>query len=83
MLARPPSEISIRHIVEGLEGPASEWFAGVGGEVGEAHGPDFVWATLAESIGDLLGESTLDAMCRDAAQRGVPHADAASRMYFI
>lgn len=83
ILARAPSEISLRHIVEGLEGPASEWFESGLGDPGDAHRPDFIWAELAGSFRDLLDRSNLESLCRQAAQRGVPHADAASRMYFI
>lgn len=83
VLARPAAEISLRHIVEGLEGPASEWFEKGPEEAREAHRPDFIWARLAADFRNLLDESTLEALCREAAQRGVPHADAGSRMYFI
>lgn len=83
ILARAPSEITLRHIVEGLEGPASEWFESGLGDVANAHRPDFVWAELAGSFRDLLDTSNLELLCRRAAQCGVPHADAANRMYFI
>ncbi len=83
ILARAPGEITLRHIVEGLEGPASEWFEAGLGEAGGAHRPDFMWAELADSFRDLLDASTLEGLCRQAAQRGVPHADADSRTYFI
>lgn len=83
MLARAPSEISLRQIVEGLEGPASEWFESGPGDPGDAHRPDFVWGELADSFRDLLDQTTVESLCREAAQRGVPRADAASRMYFI
>ena len=83
VLSRPPSEISLRHIVEGLEGPASEWFETGVGDAGNAHRPDFVWAKLADSFGELLDRSTLEALCHEAARCGVPHADATNRMYFI
>ena len=83
MLAREPGEISLRHIVEGLEGPASQWFEAGLGDGGADHRPDFIWAELADAFREVLDRSTLEGICRQAAKRGVPHADAAGRMYFI
>jgi Rrf2 family protein len=84
-LARLPSKISLREIVEAVEGsladalhmvPASDPGAA-------AYRPDFLWEHLADRFAGALEETTLEALCREAARTGVKrdHSDAA--MYFI
>jgi Rrf2 family protein len=71
-LARPAAEISLREVVEAVEGPV-----GIGPGPGEeALGtvpgrPDFVWPELAERFAHVLDQVTLADLCRRAAKEGV------------
>ena len=77
VLARPPSQISLREIVEAVDGP----IVGDGppvdpgpAEVDAAtslHRPDFLWDDLAARIADLLGEIRVADVCREAVRRSV------------
>lgn len=82
-LARPPSEINLRDVVEALEGPAAEWFLDRDQSEAMRHRPDFVWTELAERMAATLGDFDLEELCRRAARDGLPHADTADPMYFI
>jgi Rrf2 family protein len=82
-LARRPSEITLREIVEAVEGPLSDALAG-GPEAGQSPlRPDFLWRELAERMGDLLAETTLEEICRAAARADVERAHPDAPMYFI
>ncbi|MBW2695920.1 MAG: Rrf2 family transcriptional regulator [Deltaproteobacteria bacterium] len=80
VLARDAAEISLREIVEAVEGPVGgEPFAEAGaaasgsaGGVGTAGRPDFIWPELADRIGRVLDEISVSDLCRQAARRGVP-----------
>jgi Rrf2 family iron-sulfur cluster assembly transcriptional regulator len=73
VLTRPPSQISLRELVEAVDGPI----------VGEApplegpgpgaapHRPDFLWDEVAERMAELLGEVRLADVCREAVRRSV------------
>ena len=82
-LARPPSEITLREVVEAVEGSLTETLdmeatPGAGG-----HRPDFLWAGLAESFGAVLAATTLEDLCRQAERADIPRAEAEAPMYFI
>ena len=84
-LARTAASITLRQIIEAVEGPFAD---GTGadpedGLTGSAFRPDFVWPLLAERIGRALDETTLEALCNDAARAEVPRAEADPPMYFI
>ncbi len=84
VLARPPGRITLRDVVEALEGPAERWLAPAGrGRRSAARRPGFLWPRLAERVAGALAETTLEQLCRDAARAGVPRAQADSHMYFI
>jgi Rrf2 family protein len=91
VLAREPREISLRQIIEAVEGPiggealAEAPAAGSGSGAGVAIGgrPDFVWLELAERIGGVLSEVSVADLCRDAAKRGVPRLAQAVHDYQI
>lgn len=84
-LARPPAEIDLRQILEAVEGPLT---LAAGHEEGGpppdgTHRPDFLWSGLSERLSEVLEETTLESLCRDAAAAHVPRAEAEAPMYFI
>lgn len=72
VLSRAPQTISLREVVEAIEGPlaararadAAEW-------PDSSHRPDFLWADLAERIAGLLGTIAISDLCREAVRRSV------------
>jgi len=84
LLARPASEITLRHVVEAVEGPLAESLAG-GAPRREAptpFRPDFLWPSLGRRLADLLDATTLEGLCRDASRASVERAGPPP-MYFI
>ena len=71
-MARAPEEISLRDVVEAVEGPlgaeapadAEEWAP-------SSHRPDFLWADLSERMARALGERVVSDLCREAARRSL------------
>jgi Rrf2 family protein len=83
-LARPPREITLRDVLEAVEGPleaASESEPGAAGR--SALRPDFVWGELTERLAAALEELDLETLCRDAARNEVARANPDAPMYFI
>jgi len=72
VLSRPPEQISLREVVEAVEGPvgagavqdAESW-------PGSAFRPDFLWGELAERVAQRLGEVSVAVICREAARHAV------------
>lgn len=85
VLTRPPAEISLRDIVEAVEGPIARSLASgpPARDRTPPHRPNFVWSDLADALEGVLSGVTLDQICRKAASRAVRRADAESRMYHI
>ena len=80
VLGRKPAQISIRDIVEAVEGPVTN----TGGEPqGDERRPNFLWPDLARRIGDSLAQVTVEDLCRDAARAAVERTTAASFTYQI
>ncbi len=84
-LARSSEEISLREIIEALEGPLSE-----GLEMSppddpsqQVFRPSFVWGAVAERVGDALSEISLDALCKQAVRANLRRAHPDAPMYFI
>ena len=80
-LAREPGRISLREVLEAVEGPLESALhlpgeAGAGG-----FRPDFVWGALAARLGRALAELSVEDLCREAAAAGVERAE--GPMYFI
>jgi len=83
-LARAPAEITLRDVVEAVEGPldASCEMAPAAVE-GPSLRPDFLWRELGERLGAALSETTLEELCRAAARADVERANPDVPMYFI
>ena len=81
-LAHPAAEIDLRQIVEAVEGPV-DVAPRVQENAGAAHRPDFAWAGLSLRLASMLEETTLDDLCRAAAQADIPRAESEAPMYFI
>lgn len=85
-LARPAREITLRDVVEAVEGPLDGGGPGAPGRRGAGpapYRPDFLWPQLADRIGAALAETTLEALCRDAARAAVRRANEDARMWHI
>ncbi len=84
-LARPAAEITLRHVVEAVEGSISAGRSGGPRRPSAAspHQPSFLWASLSERLGQALAGVTLESLCRDAARAAVRRAGEDTRMYFI
>ncbi len=83
-LARAPGEITLRDVVEAIEGPldVSRAMAPAGVE-GPSLRPDFLWRELGERLGAALAETSLEELCREAARADVERAHPDAPMYFI
>lgn len=72
VLTRPPEEITLRDVVEAVEGPlvaasqadAEAWMS-------SDHRPDFLWADLSEQMASTLGSVAVSDLCREAAKRSI------------
>ena len=85
VLTRAPAEITLRDIVEAVEGPLRDSL-GSGPpprDRREAKRPGFVWHDLAGRVGEALESITLESMCRRAAAGAVHRADADDRIWHI
>jgi Rrf2 family protein len=84
-LARAPEEISLREIIEALEGPLSESLEMSAPDDPSQGGfrPSFVWDAVAERLAETLSEISLDALCKQAARANLRGADPDAPMYFI
>ena len=82
-LARPPAEITLREVVEAVEVPLSEAFAASGAGGSSPLRPDFLWRDLATRFADVLEETNLEELCREAARADVERAASDAPMYFI
>jgi Rrf2 family protein len=83
-LARPPAEITLRQVVEAVEGPLEEALAMAAPEAGQGSlRPDFLWRQLAARFGAVLAETSLEELCREAARADVERAHPDAPMYFI
>ncbi len=72
VLARPPEQISLRDVIEAIEGPIREWEKEANeGWPDSAYRPDFLWDDLASRMSDLLGEIAVSDICREAVRRSV------------
>ncbi|MEM7411886.1 MAG: Rrf2 family transcriptional regulator [Myxococcota bacterium] len=84
-LARPAGTISLREVVEAVEGPLAETIAMNDEAPLAARGrrPDFVWSDLAGRLAEALEQTTLEDLCREALRRQLPREEGEAPMYFI
>jgi len=76
VLARAPAEITLRDVVEAVEGEARRWFApDANGAEPVPYRPAFLWSQLARRFGEVLAATTLEDLCRQASQASVRRAD--------
>jgi Rrf2 family protein len=80
-LARPAAEITLRDVIEAVEGPLDRLVADLPDEAPAR--PGFLWPRLAESLGEALGGIDFGALCAEASRRAVPRAHPESQMYHI
>jgi len=84
-LAGDPRELTLRDVVEAIEGPleaaeASDRGDGAGGGSGR---PDFLWPELSARVAEVLEGVSVESLCREAARRAVARAGAEAVTYQI
>lgn len=82
-LARTAATITLREVLEAVEGPLEQSMAMNDDAAPNPHRPDFIWSQLAARIGNALDATTIEHLCIEAARAEVPRAEAAAPMYFI
>ncbi len=80
-LARPPSEITLRDIVEAVEGAPGQ--ASRASQLDAEYGPSFLWPSLAQKFAGVLGEITVEELCREASRAAVRRATPHVQTYVI
>lgn len=71
-LTRPADSISLREIVEAVEGPLDQRAAADMTDWPRSnHRPDFLFPLLGDRVAQAFGEITIADVCRDAARRSV------------
>jgi Rrf2 family protein len=85
VLARPAAEISLRDILEAVEGPLGDAIAPgpPPHERRSPYRPSFLWRQLAGDLEQLFEARTLEQLCQRAAAAGVRRPDAEGPEYFI
>lgn len=82
-LARPAAEITLREVVEAVEGPLEEAADMEPAGAGPSLRPDFLWRALAEQLGEVLDGTSVEDLCREAVRAEVGRAHPGAPMYFI
>lgn len=86
-LARPAAEISIQEIVEAVEGPigisASRPGRATPAPEEGSFRPSFLWDQLSARFAEVLAETTVEGLCRQAGHAGVARAGVAADNYQI
>jgi Rrf2 family protein len=84
-LSRSPDRITLRDVVEAVEGPLADTLRmrAAPPRRPTPYRPDFLWAMLAERFGDVLDETSLEILCGAAARARVERAPGEPPMYFI
>ena len=84
-LARPAAEITLREVVEAVEGPLSSALAtpAAPDSASGPRRPDFVWKGLAERFAGVLDGTDLEQLCIEAERADVERVQPDAPMYFI
>jgi Rrf2 family protein len=85
VLARPAGDITLRDILEAVEGPLAEGLA-LGPPPRDRrspHRPSFLWRELATGIEEVFASRTLADLCRHAAAAGVARSEPPPPEYHI
>jgi Rrf2 family protein len=82
-LARPAGAITLRQVVEAVEGPLGSALEMAPGSGPTPFRPSFLWKELAERFGEVLDDATFESLCQDASRAGVERAEPDAPMYFI
>ncbi|MCP5044375.1 MAG: Rrf2 family transcriptional regulator [bacterium] len=85
-LLRGTSEITLRDVVEAVEGPIEPGGGAREGELEVEVGdcaPDFLWQMIAERFAAVLAETTIEDLCQESVRRGVRRASAEYLTYQI
>jgi Rrf2 family protein len=84
-LAQTPARITLRDVVEAVEGPldAALEMKPDASARSNHYRPDFLWATLADRFGRALEETSLETLCGAAARAEVERVEGDPPMYFI
>lgn len=72
VLTRAPEQISLRDVVEAIEGPVGDrQDQDADGWEESRYRPDFLWDDLSERLAGALSEIAVSDVCREAARRSV------------
>ncbi len=84
-LARPAAEITLREVLEAVEGPLSSALAtpAAPGSASGPRRPDFVWKGLAARFAGVLDDTDLEQLCIEAERADVERVQPDAPMYFI
>jgi Rrf2 family protein len=82
-LARPAGEITLREVVEAVEGPLEEAAEMEPAEPGPSLRPDFLWRSLAGQLAEVLEQTSIEDLCRQAVRSDVERVHPGAPMYFI
>jgi Rrf2 family protein len=76
VLARPAATITLRDVVEAVEGRAERWLALESGvQPAVPYRPAFLWPRLADRFAAVLASTSFEELCREAPQERVRRAD--------
>jgi Rrf2 family iron-sulfur cluster assembly transcriptional regulator len=84
-LSRAAARITLREVVEAVQGPIADALAmkPADSEAAASFRPDFLWTVLADRFGGALDDITLEQLCGAATRAEVERAAADPPMYFI
>ncbi len=84
-LSRLPARITLREVIEAVEGSIADALRMKPASPGEQtpYRPDFLWAMLADRFGGALDEISLEMLCGAAARAEVECVESDPPMYFI
>lgn len=76
VLARPAAAITLRDVVEAVEGRAERWFAPEAAPSPPVpYRPAFLWPRLADELAGVLAATSFEDLCREATRAAVRRAD--------